>query len=66
MKKIHVYSFEDFLKEKHAEVYHGTDDHMPDAFDSWLEDIQIDGLIELGSEFGDFVATKVTQYQHDL
>jgi hypothetical protein len=29
----------------------GTDDNMPDAFDAWLEDIQLDGLIEYGDEY---------------
>ena len=28
--------FEDFLKDKHAENYMGTDDDMPDSFDNWL------------------------------
>lgn len=37
--------FEEFLKEKHAEVYTGTDDDMPDAYEGWLEGLEIDTLI---------------------
>jgi hypothetical protein len=32
-------NFEDFLKDKHAEQYHGLDDNMSDDFDRWLEDL---------------------------
>ena len=35
---------EDKLKEAHAKEYHGTDDDMPDAFESWLEDLWLDEL----------------------
>lgn len=41
-------SFEDFLKEKHAADYHGTDDDMPDAFEAWLERLQIDEMLHFG------------------
>lgn len=45
-------NFEDFLKDKHAENYHGTDDDMPDAFDSWLtDDLQVDDLIQYANEY---------------
>lgn len=30
---------EDKLKEAHAKEYHGTDDEMPDAYESWLENL---------------------------
>ena len=29
-------TFEDYLKDKHADGYTGTDDDMPDSFDSWV------------------------------
>lgn len=29
--------FENYLQEKHAKGYMGTDDNMPDAYESWLE-----------------------------
>lgn len=35
-------TFADFLREKHAEDYQGTDDDMPDAFDAWLGNLQVD------------------------
>ena len=33
---------EEKLKEEHAEDYHGTDDDMPDAYESWLEDLTLE------------------------
>jgi hypothetical protein len=45
-------TFEDFLKEKHAEDYHGLDDDMPDAFDSWLtDDLQVDDIILYADQY---------------
>jgi len=38
-------TFEDYLKEIHAQDYHGTDDDMPDAFEEWaseLDDEQVE------------------------
>lgn len=32
---------EEKLKEEHAKDYHGTDDDMPDAYESWLEDLDL-------------------------
>lgn len=55
MEKISKHPFEDFLKEKHAEDYHGTDDDMSDAFDAWLTDMQVDDLIGLGNQFGNMI-----------
>lgn len=49
-------TFEDFLKERHVEDYHGTDDDMPEAFDSWLCDLGADDWIELGNNYGDIRA----------
>lgn len=43
--------FEDFLKDKHAENYIGTDDDMPDDFDSWLADLTSDRWFEYMEEF---------------
>lgn len=43
--------FEDFLKVKHAEDYHGTDDDMPDAFDNWLTELQVEEWLDYGDEF---------------
>ena len=44
--------FEDFLREKHAEVCTQIlDDDLPDHFDGWVTDLQADDWIDLGEEF---------------
>lgn len=50
------YSFEGWLKDKHAQTYTGTDDAMPDAFDAWLADLDNEAVIGLGEQYGDWVA----------
>lgn len=42
--------FEDFLKEKHAENYMGTDDNMPDDFERWLSNLDPQELIDFAEE----------------
>ena len=44
--------FEEFLKERHAGDYHGTDDAMSDAYEKWLADMDMDTLIALGDLYG--------------
>lgn len=39
-------TFEEFLREKHAKDYHGTDDDMPDAFEKWLDNKYPETLIQ--------------------
>lgn len=41
--------FEEYLQDIHSKHYSGTDDDMPEAFESWLCDIDIDTLIEYGN-----------------
>lgn len=41
-------TFEEFLKELHAEHYMGYDDDMPDNFEYWLEDVD---LIRVADKF---------------
>jgi hypothetical protein len=43
-------TFEEYLQEVHAEDYHGTDDDMPDSFDSWLADLDSSEMLELGEK----------------
>lgn len=43
--------FEEYLKDKHSEDYHGTDDDMPDNFDNWVGNLDCDSLIDYGDEF---------------
>lgn len=35
---------ETVLKDAHAKEYHGTDDDMPDAYEDWLMDLDLDSL----------------------
>lgn len=49
--------FEDYLREVHAEDYIGLDDDMSDAFEGWLESLQIDDLIDYGNKFAKLLLT---------
>ncbi len=44
--------FEEFLKQKHAEFYAGTDDNMPDDFERWLERMSQEFLLETAGLYG--------------
>lgn len=44
-------NFELFLQYKHAEDYLGTDDDMPDDFERFLQDLDVNDWLELGDEF---------------
>ncbi len=46
-------TFEDYLKDVHAENYTGTDDDMPDSFDTWLTELQVDTLIDWAQLFAE-------------
>lgn len=43
--------FEEYLKDKHAEDYHGLDDEMGESFDNWVGNLDCDSLIDYGDEF---------------
>ena len=45
-------TFEDFLKETYAHNYTGTDDDMPDAFDSWLSELEGEEWLDFGNRYG--------------
>ena len=45
-------TFEDYLKQIHADQYEGLDDDMPDAFENWLTDLQVDDVIAYAEEWG--------------
>jgi hypothetical protein len=45
-------NFTEYLQNEHGKDYHGTDDDMPDAFDNWLTDLQVDDLINYGNMYG--------------
>jgi len=44
-------TFEDFLQDKHSDQYIGLDDDMPDDFNDWITDLEIDEWLELGDEY---------------
>ena len=44
-------TFEDFLNEKHSENYTGTDDNMPEAFETWTEELGWEELMEYTTEW---------------
>jgi hypothetical protein len=49
------YPFEEFLQDIHARDYHGTDDDMPEAYEAWLTDLQVDDIIGYGNQFGNMI-----------
>ena len=51
-------TFRDFLEEQYAKAYRGTDDDMPDAFDTWVTNTQIDELMDYADVYGDIMFKK--------
>ena len=51
--------FENYLREVHGENYTGLDDDMPDAFDNWLTNLQVDDIIEYADKFAEIEVAKV-------
>ena len=52
--------FEQFLQEKHSEENPQIlDDHLPDSFEGWLEQLSIDELIEYADEHVGKLLTKL-------
>lgn len=44
-------NFEEFLQNKHAEQYTGTDDDMPDNFVDWSSNISYEDMIAYADEY---------------
>jgi len=42
---------EHYLQEKHAEEYMGLDDGMPEAFDAWMLNLDVDEWIEYADKY---------------
>lgn len=42
-----IINFARFLQERHARDYVGTDDMMPEAYDEWVQNMDIEDMIEL-------------------
>lgn len=45
-------TFEEYLQDRHAAQYYGTDDDMSDDFDGWLVNLEIDKVIEYADRWG--------------
>lgn len=46
-----IKTFEDYLRVLHAESYEGTDDYMPEAFESWLLKFDVSEILELVAKY---------------
>ena len=45
-------TFESYLQDKFSEQYTGLDDEMPDAFNEWLCDLDVDAWMMYGQLYG--------------
>ena len=45
--------FDDYLRDLHANDYHGRDDDMPDEFERWLTNLDLQDVIDYGNEYGE-------------
>jgi|GEM_PF-4511171 len=45
-------SFDSFLQDVHAKGYNGTDDDMPDAYESWLMGLDVQEIMDFAEEYG--------------
>jgi len=43
--------FEQFLMEQFSKDYHGLDDEMPDAFEDWLSNLDVDEWIKFAEQY---------------
>lgn len=51
--------FEEYLKSRFANDYQGTDDDMPDAFDTWISELSNEDLIAHAEGFGRSLIIKI-------
>ena len=45
-------TFREYLADKHAEQYVGTDDMMPDDFNDWMSDLDVEDVVDLAEKWG--------------
>lgn len=46
-------TFEEFMKERHAVVCPDVlDDDLPDHFDKWITELQVDDVLDYGTLYG--------------
>ena len=43
--------FETFMIDEHAKQYHGLDDEMPDDYEEWLVDLDVNDLIKYANQY---------------
>ena len=53
------FPFEEYLKEIHANDYTGTDDDMPDAFEHWLSNLDVENVIGYGDNFAKILLDEI-------
>lgn len=53
-----IQTFEEYLQDMHDLGYTGTDDDMPDAFDTWLVNITPDDFIIMAQNWGNMITTQ--------
>jgi hypothetical protein len=61
-------TFENFLRDEHFKIYHGSDDDMSDAFDNWITELQADDFLAYCDEYAsevvkEIVPKKKSQYE---
>ena len=54
-------SFENFLIDVHADQYQGLDDDMPDDYDRFIENLDMDTVFSLAERYGNELATEITR-----
>lgn len=47
--------FEDFLMSKHGDQYTGLDDGMPDDYEAWLLELDVNDLIKWANDYANTV-----------
>jgi len=56
-----IRDFEDFLKEKHGEQYVGTGDMMPEDYEKWLSEQDIDAWIIWGDMYKSAIKSELKE-----
>ena len=54
-------TFNDYLRERHADQYCGLDDDMADDCDNWVSELDNEELID----FADLYAYELTKEKHE-
>jgi hypothetical protein len=44
-------NFEEYLEGMHADDYTGTDDDMPEDFNHWLEDFDVNDILQMVKDY---------------